>query len=56
MLVPETSADREMDIEYRYAIANKEIKDKFDYGNRIMKINRGEFPKPTKENEKPQLP
>ena len=48
MLVPETSADRKIEIQYRYAL---EINGQLEYKNRMMEINRTQFPLPTIEND-----
>ena len=48
MLVPEMSADRTMELEYRYAV---EVNGELEYKTRMIKLNRSQFPIPTKEND-----
>ena len=48
MLVPEESADRILEVDYRYAIENDGV---LDYNSRTIKINRSQFPLPTQEND-----
>lgn len=48
MLVPETSADRIIEIQYRYALENNGV---LDYKTRTTQVNRSQFPIPTVEND-----
>jgi len=48
MLIPESSADRIMEIDYRYAVENN---GELEYGRRTLKLDRSQFPLPTPEND-----
>ena len=48
MLVPESSADKFMEIDHRYAL---EVNGEREYKTKSLKIDRADFPLPTEEND-----
>ena len=48
MLIPESSADKFMEIDHRYAL---EVDGVREYKTKTLKIDRADFPLPTEEND-----